>query len=41
MARPPRITIAAFPYHVIQRGNNRQTIFSLMMITGIFWNALH
>jgi putative transposase len=27
MARPPRITIAAFPYHVIQRGNNRQTIF--------------
>lgn len=27
MARLPRQVVAAFPYHVIQRGNNRQPIF--------------
>jgi putative transposase len=27
MARPPRITIPAFPHHIIQRGNNRQAVF--------------
>ena len=27
MARPPRQAIAAFPYHVIQRGNDRQRVF--------------
>lgn len=28
MARPPRQTIAAYPYHVIQRGHNRQRVFA-------------
>ncbi len=27
MARSPRQTIAAYPYHVIQRGHNRQRVF--------------
>ena len=27
MARLPRLLIAGYPYHVIQRGNNRQPIF--------------
>jgi putative transposase len=27
MARRPRLTVAGIPQHVIQRGNNRQTIF--------------
>lgn len=27
MARQPRQVIAGFPYHVIQRGNNRQPVF--------------
>ena len=26
MARQPRLTVAAYPHHVIQRGNDRQTI---------------
>lgn len=28
MARLPRLSIAGYPHHVIQRGNNRQAIFS-------------
>ena len=28
MARLPRLTLAGYPHHVIQRGNNRQPIFS-------------
>ncbi len=28
MARLPRLTLPGYPHHVIQRGNNRQTIFS-------------
>ncbi len=28
MARLPRLTLPGFPHHVIQRGNNRQPIFS-------------
>ena len=28
MARLPRLTLAGYPHHVIQRGNNRQAIFS-------------
>jgi putative transposase len=28
MARLPRLTVAGYPHHVIQRGNNRQAIFS-------------
>ena len=27
MARLPRLTVAGYPHHVIQRGNNRQIIF--------------
>ena len=27
MARLPRLTLADYPHHVIQRGNNRQVIF--------------
>ena len=27
MARPARLSLAAYPHHVIQRGNNRQPIF--------------
>ncbi|MEP6966390.1 MAG: transposase [Polaromonas sp.] len=28
MARLPRLTLAGYPHHIIQRGNNRQPIFS-------------
>jgi putative transposase len=28
MARLPRLTIPGYPHHIIQRGNNRQAIFS-------------
>ena len=28
MARLPRLTLPGYPHHVIQRGNNRQAIFS-------------
>lgn len=28
MARLPRLTLAGYPHHIIQRGNNRQTIFT-------------
>ena len=28
MARLPRLTVAGYPHHIIQRGNNRQAIFS-------------
>lgn len=28
MARLPRLTLAGYPHHVIQRGNNRQAIFT-------------
>lgn len=28
MARLPRLTVAGYPHHLIQRGNNRQAIFS-------------
>jgi len=27
MARLPRLTVAGYPHHIIQRGNNRQVIF--------------
>lgn len=29
MARLPRLTVPGYPHHVIQRGNNRQAIFSV------------
>lgn len=28
MARLPRLTVAGYPHHIIQRGNNRQSIFA-------------
>lgn len=28
MARQPRLTLPGYPYHVIQRGNNKQAIFA-------------
>ena len=28
MARLPRLTIAGYPHHIIQRGNNRQAVFA-------------
>jgi len=28
MARLPRLTLAGYPHHIIQRGNNRQVIFA-------------
>lgn len=28
MARLPRLTVPGYPYHIFQRGNNRQVIFS-------------
>ena len=28
MARLPRLTVPGYPYHIIQRGNNRQAIFA-------------
>ena len=28
MARLPRLTVPGYPHHVIQRGNNRQRIFT-------------
>jgi putative transposase len=28
MARLPRLTVAGYPHHIIQRGNNRQAIFT-------------
>lgn len=30
MARLPRLTLPGYPHHVIQRGNNRQPIFSVL-----------
>ena len=30
MARLPRLTLAGYPHHVIQRGNNRQAIFTIV-----------
>ena len=30
MARLPRLTLPGYPHHIIQRGNNRQVIFSSM-----------
>jgi putative transposase len=28
MARLPRLTLPGYPHHVVQRGNNRQAIFT-------------
>jgi len=35
MARPPRLTVAGYPHHVIQQGNNRQSIFPLSFQTRV------
>jgi putative transposase len=44
MARLPRLTLPGYPHHVIQRGNNRQAIFSTpadydMLLTLLHENA--
>ena len=44
MARLPRLTVPGYPHHVIQRGNNRQAIFSTladyeMLLTLLYENA--
>jgi REP-associated tyrosine transposase len=36
MARSPRITIPAYPHHIIQRGNNRSATSLPMMATRLF-----
>ena len=44
MARLPRLTVPGYPHHIIQRGNNRQAIFStaadyLMLLSLLEENA--
>ena len=34
MPRPPRLSLASYPRHVIQRGGSRQPIFLEAMIKG-------
>lgn len=45
MARLPRLTLPGFPHHVIQRGNNRQAIFSsaadYQMLLGLLEENAH
>jgi len=40
VARLPRITIPAYPHHIIQRGNNRQAIFFTDDDYGFFLGCL-
>lgn len=39
MARLPRLTVAGYPHHIIQRGNNRQAIV-LSDADRVFWRGL-
>jgi putative transposase len=41
MARSTRITVPAFPHHIIQRGNNRQAIFFTDNDYRFFLECLH
>jgi putative transposase len=41
MARLPRLTIPGYPHHVIQRGNNRQAIFSASLDYELLLALLH
>lgn len=40
MARKPRLIVANIPYHVIQRGNNRNLIFYSEQDCDFFLNVL-
>jgi putative transposase len=40
MARLPRLTVAGYPHHIIQRGNNRQDIFGSAADRRLFLNLL-
>lgn len=41
MARLPRLTLAGYPHHVVQRGNNRQAIFSSATDYQVLLDLLH
>jgi putative transposase len=41
MARLPRLTLPGYPHHVIQRGNNRQAIFSTPADHEMLLSLLH
>ncbi len=41
MARLPRLTLADYPHHIIQRGNNRQVIFNTSADYLYFLELLH
>ena len=41
MARLPRLTIPGYPHHVIQRGNNRQPIFTVAADQQYLMDLLH
>jgi putative transposase len=41
MARLPRLTVAGYPHHIIQRGNNRQPIFVCEADYLAFLSMLH
>jgi putative transposase len=40
MARLPRLSIAGFPQHIIQRGNNRQACFFAEQVEKIYLDKL-
>ena len=40
MARQPRLSLASYPHHVIQRGNNRQLIFLAPTDYAVFLECL-
>jgi putative transposase len=41
MARLPRLTVAGYPHHIIQRGNNRQAIFASTADYEVLLEMLH
>lgn len=41
MARLPRLTLPAYPHHVLQRGNNRQAVFTATADYQQFLELLH
>lgn len=41
MARLPRLTLPAYPHHVLQRGNNRQAVFNATADYQQFLELLH
>ncbi len=41
MARLPRLTLPGYPHHILQRGNNRQSIFALAADYQMLLDLLH